>query len=138
LQEASIQYDKASATLAFRVPGGRSGSAFWFNQNVNAAGSFNSTSLLSLKDVKGGYQGNALEDILHTDIVEYSYKNNPKARQLSPIIDDVNKIKQFTLPDIINDGKTVNLYAMSSLSWLAIQELVKKLENVEEKIDAIA
>ena len=138
LQEASIQYDKASATLAFRVPGGRSGSAFWFNQNVNAAGSFNSTSLLSLKDVKGGYQGNALEDILHTDIVEYSYKNNPKARQLSPIIDDVNKIKQFTLPDIINDGKTVNLYAMSSLSWLAIQELAKKLENIEEKIDAIA
>lgn len=137
-QEASIQYDKASATLAFRVPGGRSGSAFWFNQNVNAAGSFNSTSLLSLKDVKGGYQGNALEDILHTDIVEYSYKNNPKARQLSPIIDDVNKIKQFTLPDIINDGKTVNLYAMSSLSWLAIQELAKKLENIEEKIDAIA
>ncbi|MDV2617804.1 hypothetical protein RZO27_01380, partial [Lactococcus lactis] len=138
LQEASIQYDKASATLAFRVPGGRSGSAFWFNQNVNAAGSFNSTSLLSLKDVKGGYQGNALEDILHTDIVEYSYKNNPKVRQLSPIIDDVNKIKQFTLPDIINDGKTVNLYAMSSLSWLAIQELAKKLENIEEKIDAIA
>lgn len=137
-QEASIQYDKASATLAFRVPGGRSGSAFWFNQNVNAAGSFNSTSLLSLKDVKGGYQGNALEDILHTDIVEYSYKNNPKARQLSPIIDDVNKIKQFTLPDIINDGKTVNLYAMSSLSWLAIQQLAEKLENIEEKIDAIA
>lgn len=138
LQEASIQYDKASATLAFRVPGGRSGSAFWFNQNVNAAGSFNSTSLLSLKDVKGGYQGNALEDILHTDIVEYSYKNNPKVRQLSPIIDDVNKIKQFTLPDIINDGKTVNLYAMSSLSWLAIQQLAEKLEHIEEKIDAIA
>lgn len=137
-QEASIQYDKASATLAFRVPGGRSGSAFWFNQNVNASGTFNTVSRLSLKNVKGEYKGDALKEICDTNIVEYSYKNNPKVRQLSPIIDDVNKIKQFTLPDIINDGKTVNLYAMSSLSWLAIQELAKKLENIEEKIDAIA
>ena len=138
IQEGSIQYDKSAGTMNFRVPGGRSGSYFWFNQNVNAAGTFNTVSRLSLKNVKGEYKGDALKEICDTNIVEYSYKNNPKVRQLSPIIDDVNKIKQFTLPDIINDGKTVNLYAMSSLSWLAIQELVKKLENVEEKIDAIA
>ncbi|KKW69971.1 hypothetical protein [Lactococcus cremoris] len=138
IQEGSIQYDKRAGTMNFRVPGGRSGSYFWFNQNVNAAGTFNTVSRLSLKNVKGEYKGDALKEICETNIVEYSYKNNPKVRQLSPIIDDVNQIKQFTLPDIINDGKTVNLYAMSSLSWLAIQELVKKLENVEEKIDAIA
>ena len=138
IQEGSIQYDKRAGTMNFRVPGGRSGSYFWFNQNVNAAGTFNTVSRLSLKNVKGEYKGDALKEICDTNIVEYSYKNNPKVRQLSPIIDDVNQIKQFTLPDIINDGKTVNLYAMSSLSWLAIQELVKKLENVEEKIDAIA
>jgi|GEM_PF-6068799 len=133
IQEGSIQYDKNAGTMNFRVPGGRSGSYFWFNQNVNAAGTFNTVSRLSLKNVKGEYKGDALKEICDTNIVEYSYKNNPKARQLSPIIDDVNKIKQFTLPDIINDGKTVNLYAMSSLSWLAIQELAKKLENIEEK-----
>lgn len=133
IQEASIQYDKNAGTMNFRVPGGRSGSYFWFNQNVNAAGTFNTVSRLSLKNVKGEYKGDALKEICDTNIVEYSYKNNPKVRQLSPIIDDVNKIKQFTLPDIINDGKTVNLYAMSSLSWLAIQELAKKLENIEEK-----
>lgn len=133
IQEGSIQYDKSAGTMNFRVPGGRSGSYFWFNQNVNAAGTFNTVSRLSLKNVKGEYKGDALKEICDTTIVEYSYKNNPKARQLSPIIDDVNKIKQFTLPDIINDGKTVNLYAMSSLSWLAIQELAKKLENLEEK-----
>ncbi|MDT2858169.1 phage tail spike protein [Lactococcus lactis] len=138
IQEGSIQYDKNAGTMNFRVPGGRSGSYFWFNQNVNAAGTFNTVSRLSLKNVKGEYKGDALKEICDTNIVEYSYKNNPKARQLSPIIDDVNKIKQFTLPDIINDGKTVNLYAMSSLSWIAIQELAKKLENIEEKIDAIA
>ncbi|WKB49146.1 phage tail spike protein [Lactococcus lactis subsp. lactis] len=138
IQEGSIQYDKNAGTMNFRVPGDRSGSYFWFNQNVNAAGTFNTVSRLSLKNVKGEYKGDALKEICDTNIVEYSYKNNPKARQLSPIIDDVNKIKQFTLPDIINDGKTVNLYAMSSLSWLAIQELAKKLENIEEKIDAIA
>lgn len=138
IQEGSIQYDKSAGTMNFRVPGGRSGSYFWFNQNVNAAGTFNTVSRLSLKNVKGEYKGDALKEICDTNIVEYSYKNNPKARQLSPIIDDVNKIKQFTLPDIINDGKTVNLYAMSSLSWLAIQQLAEKLENIEEKIDAIA
>ncbi len=138
IQESSLQYDKSAGTMNFRVPGGRSGSYFWFNQNVNAAGTFNTVSRLSLKNVKGEYKGDALKEICDTNIVEYSYKNNPKVRQLSPIIDDVNKIKQFTLPDIINDGKTVNLYAMSSLSWLAIQELAKKLENIEEKIDAIA
>lgn len=138
IQEASLQYDKNAGTMNFRVPGGRSGSYFWFNQNVNAAGTFNTVSRLSLKNVKGEYKGDALKEICDTNIVEYSYKNNPKVRQLSPIIDDVNKIKQFTLPNIINDGKTVNLYAMSSLSWLAIQQLAEKLENIEEKIDAIA
>lgn len=138
IQEASIQYDASAATMNFRIPGGRSGSYYWFNQKVTSAGSFDSVSRLSLKDVKGAYEGNALEDICKTEIVEYRYKNSPTDRQLSPIIDDINEIKKYHLPDIINDGKTVNLYAMNSLSWLAIKQLAQKLETIEEKLDAIA
>ena len=134
MQEASIQYDKNAATMNFRIPGGRSGSYYWFNQKVTSAGSFDSASRLSLKNVKGNYQGSALDDICKTDIVEYSYKNSPEDKQLSPIIDDVNTDKQYHLPDVITDGKTVNLYAMTSLSWLAIKELNKKIEQLEQKL----
>ncbi|SOB47896.1 conserved exported hypothetical protein [Lactococcus piscium] len=138
IQESSIQYDKSAGTMNFRVPGGRSGSYFWFNQRAISEGSFDSKSKLSLKNVKGRYEGNALREIVNTDIAEYSYKNDPKRRQLSPIIDDINEIKKYHLPDIINDGESVNLYAMGSLSWLAIKQLAQKLENIEEKLDAIA
>lgn len=138
IQESSIQYDKSAGTMNFRVPGGRSGSYFWFNQRAISEGSFDSRSKLSLKNVKGRYEGNALREIVNTDIAEYSYKNDPKRRQLSPIIDDINEIKKYHLPDIINDGESVNLYAMGSLSWLAIKQLAQKLENIEEKLDAIA
>ncbi|MDT2766549.1 phage tail spike protein [Lactococcus raffinolactis] len=138
IQESSIQYDNSAGTMNFRVPGGRSGSYFWFNQRAISEGSFDSKSKLSLKNVKGRYEGNALREIVNTDIAEYSYKNDPKRRQLSPIIDDINEIKKYHLPDIINDGESVNLYAMGSLSWLAIKQLAQKLENIEEKLDAIA
>lgn len=138
MAEASIQYDKSAGTMNFRVPGGRSGSYFWFNNKITSADGFASSSLLSLKNIKGAYEGNALEDICQTEIMEYQYKNNQNDRQLSPIIDDINEVKKYHLPDIINDGKTVNLYAMSSLSWLAIKQLAQKLENIEEKLDAIA
>ena len=138
IQEASIQYEKSAGTMNFRVPGARSGSYFWFNQRAISEGSFDSKSKLSLKNVKGRYKGNALREIVNTDIVEYSYKNDPKRRQLSPIIDDINKIKKYKLPDIINDGESVNLYAMNSMSWLAIKQLAKKLETIEEKLDAFA
>lgn len=136
--ESSIQYSKSEGTMNFRIPGGRSGSYYWFNQRAISEGSFDSRSKLSLKNVKGRYEGNALREIVNTDIAEYSYKNDPKRRQLSPIIDDINEIKKYHLPDIINDGESVNLYAMGSLSWLAIKQLAKKLEKIEEKLDAIA
>ena len=138
VQESSIQYSSSEGTMNFRVPGGRSGSYFWFNQRAVSEGSFDSRSKLSLKNVKGDYQGNALDDIVNTNIVEYSYKNDPQRRQLSPIIDDINEIKKYHLPDIINDGESVSLYAMGSLSWLAIKQLAQKLEKIEEKLDAIA
>lgn len=134
VQDGSIQYDRNASTMNFYTKGGKSGSYFWFNQKVLSAGTFGSSSRLSLKDVKGKYKGSALNDICKTDIVEYSYKNSPEDKQLSPIIDDVNEVKKYNLPDIVNDGKTVNLYAMNSLSWLAIKELQQKIEQLEQKL----
>ncbi|GFH42748.1 hypothetical protein Hs30E_12990 [Lactococcus hodotermopsidis] len=136
VSEASIQYDKGAGTMNFRVPGERSGSYYWFNQKVISTGSFSTSSQLSLKDVKGDYQSDALAEICKTNIVEYAYKNSPNDKQLSPIIDDVNVTPEYYLPDIVHDNKTVNLYAMSSLSWLAIKQLAQKIGKIEEKLNA--
>ena len=35
---------------------------------------------------------------------------------------------------ISDDGKAVNVYAMSSINWKATQELLQKLEELEAKI----
>lgn len=93
VQDSSIQFDRNAATMNFYVQGGKSGSYFFFNQKILSADGFASSSLLSLKNVKGKYQGSALDDICSTEIVEYRYKNNPTDRQLSPIIDDINEVK---------------------------------------------
>lgn len=137
MSNSSIQFSETAQTLNFRVGGGVSGgSYFWFNQKIISADGFSSSSLLSLKNVKSAYQGDALGEICKTDIVEYEYKNRLGERQLSPIIDDVHRASQYYLPEIINDGESVNLYAMTSMAWLAIKQLNKKIEELERKLAA--
>ncbi|WP_167849222.1 phage tail spike protein [Weissella confusa] len=102
------------------------GNYFWFNQNVYSSGTFASTSRLSQKNIDGDYNGDALNEIAKTEIVKYHYKNNPRDQMLSPVIDDVNEVKRYYIPDIVNDGKTVNLYAMISLAWEAIKQLEER------------
>lgn len=135
IANASIQFDEAKQTMNFRVKSGvAGGSYYWFNQKIISADGWASSSLLSLKDVKKEYEGDALSEICKTQLVEYSYKNSPHDKQLSPIIDDVNEVKQYYVPEIITDGKTVNNYAMQSLAWAAIKQLNEKIEELEKKI----
>lgn len=132
---AWIEFDSEKRTLNFKVEGDiPGGSYFWFNQKIISADGWASSSLLSLKNVKKEYDGDALGEICKTQLVEYSYKNRPWDKELSPIIDDVNETKQYYIPDIITDGKTVNNYAMQSLSWAAIKQLNEKIEELEKKI----
>jgi hypothetical protein len=59
--DATIQYAVDKCTMNFRVPGGQSGgSYFWFNQKILSADGFASSSLLSLKDIKGNYKGKGM------------------------------------------------------------------------------
>ncbi len=130
-----ITVDPNKATMNFRIKSGvADGSYFWFNSKIISADGWSSSSLLSMKDVKKEYDGDALGEICKTQLVEYSYKNSPHDKQLSPIIDDVNAVKQYYVPEIITDGKTVNNYAMQSLAWAAIKQLNEKIEKLEKKI----
>lgn len=134
--DGTIEFSRNNRTMNFRVDylGDDSKSYFWFNNKIISSDGFASSSLLSLKNIKGEYKQDALSEICKTNIVEYAYKNRPNELQLSPIIDDVNAVNDYYLPDIIHDGKAVNLYAMTSMSWLAIQQLERKIEELEKKI----
>ncbi|MCT0026090.1 gp58-like family protein [Weissella confusa] len=125
-----ISVDDGKRTMNFytgnKSPSESDGNYFWFNQNVYSSGTFASTSRLSQKNIDGDYNGDALNEIAKTEIVKYHYKNNPRDQMLSPVIDDVNEVKRYYIPDIVNDGKTVNLYAMISLAWEAIKQLEKR------------
>lgn len=134
---ARITVDPNAATFNFRIKAGvTDGSYFWFNNKIISSDGWASSSLLSLKNVRKVYEGDALSEICKTDIVEYSYKNRPNDVELSPIIDDVHRTPEYYLPDIITDGKTVNMYAMSSLTWVAIKQLNQKIEELERKLSA--
>ncbi|MHA5172440.1 phage tail spike protein [Oenococcus oeni] len=102
---------------------------FWFSHKIVVNGSVASTSLLSLKTIIGEMgTTEAIDDILATDIEKYYFNDDPdQVTQLSPIIDDVNTTPKYSIPAIINNGDSVNIYAMASLSFLAIKQLVAEL-----------
>ncbi|OIL66766.1 peptidase, partial [Oenococcus oeni] len=102
---------------------------FWFSHKIVVNGSVASTSLLSLKTIIGEMgTTEAIDDILATDIEKYYFNDDPdQVIQLSPIIDDVNTTPKYSIPAIINNGDSVNIYAMASLSFLAIKQLVAEL-----------
>ncbi|OIM77618.1 peptidase [Oenococcus oeni] len=102
---------------------------FWFSHKIVVNGSVASTSLLSLKTIIGEMgTTEAIDDILATDIEKYYFNDDPdQVTQLSPIIDDVNSTPKYSIPDIINNGDSVNIYAMASMSWLAIKQFAAEL-----------
>ncbi|MHA5181232.1 phage tail spike protein [Oenococcus oeni] len=114
---------------------------FNFFRNVNIHGALKTYSLLSLKNIVGTMgTTEAIDEILKTDIIKYYFKTDTDNTdlQLSPIIDDVNTTKQYYAPDIITGGGTaINVYAMTSMSWLAIKQFAAELGDSTIKGTAI-
>lgn len=131
VQSTYIEADEIRRTLNFYTDYAANGDGnyFWFNQNVLSAGTFNSTSVLSKKNIKSAYDEDALGEISKTQLVKFEYKNRVGQSHVSPIIDDVNSEKQYYIPKTIlgQDNEYVDMYSMISMAWKAIQQLNEKI-----------
>lgn len=128
-----IEANEVSRTLNFFTGGGTGTDKdyFYFNQNVISAGTFSSTSVLSKKNVKSNYDEDALSEISKTQLVNFEYKNRLGVNQVSPIIDDVNDVKEYYIPKTIlgQNNQFVDLYSMISMAWKAIQQLDERTKT---------
>lgn len=132
-QPSYIEVNEINRTFNF-FTGGGSGTDkdyFYFNQNVISAGTFSSTSALSKKNIKSNYDEDALSEISKTQLVNFEYKNRPGVNQISPIIDDVNDVKEYYIPQTIlgQNNQFVDLYSMISMAWKAIQQLDERTKT---------
>ncbi len=119
--------------------------------NATAGAFQNASSLVWKKDIKN-YEGSALELILKTDVMTYRYKN---IETEPPFVDVDGKqttsnagigeaygpvrlgvISEFA-PEIItdNNGTSVDLYGMISLSWKGIQENYHVTKDNENRLN---
>lgn len=123
-----IESDSNKGTLNFRTGHG-SDPYFWFNRKIIADGSISSSSLLSKKLIYSDYTEDALSEIRKTRLANFSYLNDTVSKQVSPIIDDVNTIKQYYVPNTIlsSDMQHIDLYSMITMAWKAIQQLNEKI-----------
>lgn len=88
----------------------------------------NISSLEAKKNIKV-YNKKALPEVLNTDIYWYNYKTDTtKDKKIGVIIgNDYNCTNEI----ISDDKKSINLYSMISLSYKAIQELAKEVEDLK-------
>lgn len=100
------------------------------------ANSFDNSSCAELKENIKLFEKNALNIIENAEIYQYNYKNSKKNKKIGLIIG-----KGYKTPnEVISKKEAVDLYAMTSISWKAIQELDKKIEkllNILKKIPII-
>src|SRR5699024_5129846 len=94
---------------------------------------FNKPSLAELKKNIVRIQKNALELIQNSDIYEYNYKTeeNEDKKHLGFVIGEEYKTPNEVLS---KDGKGINIDNMSAIAWRGIQEILEKLQIIEQKI----
>lgn len=122
---------------------------FEFRNNADSgwanatAGTFESASSFKWKTDIKNYEGNALDLITNADIMTYKMK--------PPVDDETNEVVDIeTLPTHIGviaefapkeingtDNTSVDLYAMTSVGWKAIQELVVQINELKAEIDLL-
>ena len=108
-----------------------------------AAGSFQNSSSFNWKTDIKNYEGNALDLIVNTDIMTYKMKP-PVNNETNEIVDietlptHIGVIAEFA-PKEINgtDNTSVDLYAMISVGWKAIQELNLQIKELKAEIDLL-
>lgn len=81
------------------------------------------------------YQQSAIDEILTTPIYEYNLLDDVDGVDFK----QVGIVVQESPMQVVNQrfGNSVDVYAMSALSWKAIQELNAKIEALETKITAL-
>ncbi|MCU4863106.1 tail fiber domain-containing protein [Bacillus cereus] len=112
------------------------------------ASAFNTASSLVWKENIKNYEESALDVISSADIMTYQYKQEQpepmEAMESGTPIEEkeahthVGVIAEFA-PDLVRseDGRGVDSYAMVSLSWKAIQELVSQINELKAEIDLL-
>lgn len=104
--------------------------SLYIGQNTVKAGTITQTSTRKCKKYVKDYKESALEVIKKAEIKTFLYKHENKShkRHLGVIMEDSNDI-------IVNQEKSgVDLGAMTSLSWKAIQELCEEMRECKELI----
>lgn len=94
--------------------------------------SYNNISTIEEKKNVKQYKKSGIDEVLKTDIYNYKYKNDTsnKKTRIGTIIGKEYSISE----DIIsNDKKGIDLYAMVSIAYKAIQEQQEIIENLKEK-----
>ncbi|WP_324658919.1 tail fiber domain-containing protein [Bacillus cereus] len=112
------------------------------------ASAFNTASSLVWKENIQNYEESALDVITSADIMTYQYKQEqPEPMEAiesgTPIEEKeghthVGVIAEYA-PELVRseDGRGVDSYAMVSLSWKAIQELVSQINELKAEIDLL-
>lgn len=99
--------------------------------NIYAGGTIYATefvppSKVELKENIQRFNIKALNLINNSDIYSYNYKTDKESKNIGLVIG-----KGYNTPnEVISKNEGINLYAMNSLSWKAIQELDQKIEKI--------
>lgn len=96
---------------------------------ISAPG-FNNTSKAELKENIEKLKINAVELINNADVYSFSYKNNPNSQTIGLVIGEGYN----TPKEVISNNEAINMYSMNSLSWKAIQELSRKVTDLQNEI----
>lgn len=98
---------------------------------VRAAGLIESSSRKFKKNIRN-YEENALEKIITTPIRWFHFKE-----ELDEEFPHVGVIMEESPAEIVDiKGEGVSPYAMTALSWKAIQQLWNEVENIKERLPA--
>ena len=86
----------------------------------------------ALKEDIEEFECNALDKICSTPVYSYNMKGDKRDKK------SVGLIYQESPDDIVNDnGKSIELYAMSSMLWKGVQELNKENEDLNKRVDQL-
>ncbi|MGD2278200.1 phage tail spike protein [Bacillus wiedmannii] len=125
-----FKYQKAQGRFEFRSfdDGG------WANA---AAGTFTSASSFKWKTDINNYYGNATDIITNSDIMTYKMKPSEKSEtneiiDISTLPTHIGLIAEYAPKEVQSeDGAGIDLYAMISVAWKAIQELNVQINEIK-------
>ena len=90
------------------------------------ANSFDNSSCAELKENIQKFRQSAIDIINNADIYQYNYKSSKKDKKIGLVIGEGYR----TPNEVVSKKEAVDLYAMTSISWKAIQELDRKIEKI--------